>query len=1028
MLTQFISSLFGSKHNRQLKKILPFVEQINQKFEEFDTRLSDEDFPRTTEDFKRRLKEGEEIDDLLVEAFALVKAACKRCLGRKWEAVSQPVVWDMVPYDVQLIGAVTLHQGKIAEMATGEGKTLVAIMPLYLNCLAGKGAHLITVNDYLAQRDAEWMGGVYELLGVSVGKILGNMAPDERRKNYGCDITYGTNNEFGFDYLRDNMAIRPEDVVQRAHHYAIVDEVDSVLIDEARTPLIIAGPVGGSNVQLYNELKSSVEHLVRTQRNRVTELVNAAEKIIKNDDSDNEYELGRIFLKAHRALPKHKRLSKALSESGMKTLMQQVEKDYMRDKKLHELDEELLYVIEERHHSIVLTDEGRELLAKWEGTDSDMFILPDIAEESHEIEAREDISEEEKLKLKDEVQNTFAVRSEKIHNISQLLRAYSLYEKDVEYVVQDGRVMIVDEFTGRLMPGRRFSDGLHQAIEAKEGVKVEGETQTVATITLQNYFRLYNKLAGMTGTAETEEGEFWDIYKLEVSVIPTNEPIRRIDHDDIIYKTKREKFSAIIEEIKALNAERLPVLVGTVSVEVSETLSRMLRRHNIQHNVLNAKHHKSEAEIVKNAGQPGAVTIATNMAGRGTDIKLGQGVIRWKGDKGDKTKAEGGLQIIGTERHESRRIDRQLRGRSGRQGDPGASVFFLSLEDDLMRLFGSERIAGIMDRIGAEEGNEITHPLITRSIEKAQKRVEAYNFGIRKHLLEYDDVMNQQREVVYQRRRSILFDDDIRKVIKNICYDFIYMLLDTYTDPHSTPDLWELEEFGLKLRRVLQIELPAKENWELVDEPEWYKKEFEPESSEPEESEADEEFTEWGGLDRISRWHRYLLHEAISLFERKIELYSEDRYLPFVRHVTLRVIDEKWKNHLYDMDRLKEGVGLRAYAQKDPLIEYKREGFNMFSAMLDSTNEESLRIVYNPVVQRAQPEKTAKSQRLSYIHKEAAGAKEANIDAQPQDESAGPGKRKAQPVKVEKTVGRNDPCPCGSGKKYKKCCGRRDSA
>jgi len=893
MGTGFLTSLFGTGRERQLKKIIPLVDEINRHFDHYRQTLSDDELPRITEEFRQRLSAGETLDDILPEAFGLVKDACRRLMGKRWDVVGQPTEWDMVPYDVQLIGAVVQHQGKITEMATGEGKTLVATMPLYLNSLDGEGSHLITVNDYLAQRDSEWMGGIYSALGVTVGCILNPM---------------------------------------------LVSQIDDLL---------------------------------------------------KSEMAEDNYEAGRLLLKGYHALPKHKRLMKLLAETGNKSLMRQVENDYLRDKRLHELDEELLYVIDEKHHTIDLTEEGRELLARKEGTGTDLFLLPDLAEESHRIESRDDLSDDEKLRQKDELQSTYAERSERIHNISQLLRAYSLYEKDVEYVVQDGKVLIVDEFTGRLMPGRRYSDGLHQSIEAKEGVKVEGETQTVATITLQNYFRLYDKLAGMTGTAETEEAEFWDIYKLEVVVIPTNESVRRSDHDDIIFKTKREKYNAIIDEISELHSDNLPVLVGTTSVEVSETLSRMLRRKNIPHNVLNAKHHQSEAEIVKYAGQPGALTIATNMAGRGTDIKLGQGVVRWEGKERDRDASEGGLQILGTERHESRRIDQQLRGRSGRQGDPGASIFYLSLEDDLMRLFGSERLASIMDRLGVKEGEVITHPLVTKSIEKAQKRVEAYNFSIRKHLLEYDDVMNQQREVVYGRRRTILFDEDIHRVMEEIVAEYLDCLLENYTDEHATPDLWNQDQIGQQLRRNLQIDPPPRDEWGRISEPD--------------------------------DWQKYLLEQALEAFDRRRELYSKERFDPFVRWVALRTVDEKWKDHLYDMDRLKEGVGLRAYGQKDPLIEYKREGFEMFSAMLDSTNEEILRIIYNQVIQEPRERRPVKAPRLSFVHAEATAQVGGDgEETQPQPGRSAP---KRQPVRVGPTVGRNDPCPCGSGKKYKKCCG-----
>ena len=993
MSSNIITSIFGTKRDRQVKQVLPFVDEINAHYEHYRKTLTDDDLPRITEEFRLRIGNGETLDDILPEAFALVKDTCRRLLNRKWDVVGLPAVWDMVPYDVQLIGGVVLHQGKITEMATGEGKTLVATMPLYLNALTGKGAHLITVNDYLARRDSEWMGGIYKALGLTIGCILNDMIPLQRKVAYSCDITYGTNNEFGFDYLRDNMAVHADDIVQRGHYYAIVDEVDSVLIDEARTPLIISGPVSRST-QLYDQLKPSVDALAKAQRSRINDIVAKAEEIIKEAREEDQFEAGELILKAYRALPKHKRLTKLLTETGVKTMMRQVENDYLRDKKLHELDEELFYVIDEKHHSIDLTDEGRELLARHLGSDPDLFILPDLAEEGHLIEVNDNLSAEEKAKETDKLNTTYAERSEKIHNIRQLLRAYSLYEKDVEYVVQDGKVLIVDEFTGRLMPGRRFSDGLHQSIEAKEGVRVEGETQTVATITLQNYFRLYDKLAGMTGTAETEESEFWDIYKLDIAVIPTNESVRRLDQEDVIYKTKREKYNAIIEEIKELNEERLPVLVGTTSVEVSETLSRMLKRHKITHNVLNAKHHHGEAEIVKYAGQPGAVTIATNMAGRGTDIKLGDGVVRWQDNEHDKSKATGGLQIIGTERHESRRIDRQLRGRAGRQGDPGVSIFFLSLEDDLMRIFGSERIASVMDRLGLSEGDVITHPMVTKSIEKAQKRVEAGNFSIRKHLLEYDNVMNQQREVVYNRRRSILFDEDIGKVVEEIADEYINALLEMFTEERATPDLWNQDELKNRLKRNLQVDPPSRD--------------------------------EWGTYSNPDKWHEYLLERTLKNYQRRREVYEPERFDAFVRWVILRVVDEKWKDHLYNMDIMKEGVGLRAYGQKDPLIEYKREGFEMFQVMLDATYEESIYIIFNSVIQDPGERRRHQASQLSYVHAEAASAVanaasggEEGSNIQGSAQSA----KKKQPVRVIKEPGRNDPCPCGSGKKYKKCCG-----
>lgn len=992
MLSGVFSSIFGTKHGRQIKRFYPIVDAINSQWQKYSTTLSDADFPKLTEEFQQRLKDGETLDDLLPEAFALVKDACRRLVGKKWEVVGNITEWDMVPYDVQLIGGIALHEGMIAEMATGEGKTLVATMPLYLNSLGNKGVHLITVNDYLARRDMEWMGGVYEFLGRSIGCITGQMPPDKRKESYNCDITYGTNNEFGFDYLRDNMSTHPDYIVQRGHNYCIVDEVDSVLIDEARTPLIIAGPVRKSN-QLYDKLKPSVQNLVKIQRDRVNEIIKKAEDLLKADSDEDNFEAGRMVLKAYHATPKNKKLTKLLSETGVKSMMRQVENIYLRDKTLHELDEELLYVIDEKQHTIDLTEEGRELLARYEGGDSDLFLLPDLAEESHTIESTEEYSSEEKARLKDELQVIYSVRSERIHNITQLLRAYSLYEKDIEYVVQDGKVNIVDEFTGRLMTGRRYSDGLHQAIEAKEGVKVEGETQTVATITLQNYFRLYDKLAGMTGTAETEEAEFWDIYKLEVMVIPTNEDVRRADHDDVIFRTKKEKYETIIQEIGELHDDGLPVLVGTTSVEVSEMLYRLLRRKGITPQVLNAKQHQGEAEIIKYAGQTGSVTIATNMAGRGTDIKLGKGIVRWKGKQGDKDKAEGGLQIIGTERHESRRIDRQLRGRAGRQGDPGASIFYLSLEDDLMRLFGSERITKVMDRLGLKEGEVIAHPMITKSIEKAQKRVESYNFSIRKHLLEYDNVMNQQRDVVYGRRRSILFDEDIRNVIDEIASEYLDNLLDATTEPGSAPSFWDQDQLRFQLQRNLRINPPSEDRWDILSKPD--------------------------------DWHKYLLEKTIDTFINRRKLYNEEQFDRFVREIALRTIDEKWKDHLYDMDRLKEGVGLRAYGQKDPLIEYKREGYELFSMMLDTTNEETLRTIFNHPFLEQRARQGIRDQRFDFVHASPISSYEGvppGGDGNSGRPPAG-GSMKRQPVRVTQTVGRNAPCPCGSGKKYKKCHG-----
>ncbi len=1063
MIGKLVTKVFGSKHERDVKRIMPLVEQINAYYEELHS-LSDEELRAKTDEFRARIHEAtaeiraeieelkqrlhadvadvdesgngydeatmheslrdriaeledeeleiirEKLDELLPEAFAVVKETCRRLVGQKWKVVGHEIEWDMVPYDVQLIGAVVLHEGKIAEMATGEGKTLVATMPLYLNALAGKGAHLVTVNDYLARRDAEWMGKIYEFLGMKVAYIQNDMTPAERKVAYDADITYGTNNEFGFDYLRDNMAIRLEDQVQRGHYYAIIDEVDSVLIDEARTPLIISGPVEQS-IEQYDLMKPAVERLVKSQTLLVNRLVAEAEKLLQ--DPETEYEAGIKILQAHRGAPKNKRLMKLLQEVGVKKLMRRVENDYLRDKRMEELDEELYFAIDEKAHTIDLTEKGREFLSP---NDPNMFVIPDLAERLADIEKDETLTAEEKIREREKAQREFAEKSDQLHSIHQLLRAYSLFERDVEYVVTDGKVLIVDEFTGRLMPGRRYSDGLHQALEAKEGVTVEGETQTLATITLQNYFRMYHKLAGMTGTAETEAAEFWEIYKLDVVVIPTNEPVRRIDYDDLIYRTKREKYKAVIDEIAELHEKRRPVLVGTVSVEVSETLSRMLKRRGVPHNVLNAKYHAKEAEIVSRAGQPGAVTIATNMAGRGTDIKLGPGVVKHENCALVEPKPDVepcpylheynclanvpcGLHIIGTERHEARRIDRQLRGRSGRQGDPGSSRFYLSLEDDLMRLFGSERIAGVMDRLGVQEGEVIMHPMVTKSIERAQKRVEAHNFEIRKQLLEYDDVMNQQREVIYDLRAHALQGQNLRSDILDMMDEVIESKIQQFTDSKSYADQWDWDGLRNAFRKSMLLELPF----------------------------SREEILEMTQQDLFERVQQV----AREQYRQKEEALGEKLMRQLERYAMLRVIDERWREHLYEMDQLKEGIGLRAYGQKNPLIEYKSEGFRLFTEMLGMINEQVVEMIFKAQLQ-AEPEpitrRTPAQMRL--VH-ESAGPF-GGVTAPPRRRRApvaasGPGAEKAgkpQPVTVGVKVGRNDPCPCGSGKKYKKCHGR----
>lgn len=980
---KFLKKLFGDQNDRELKKLWPVVDEINEYSEEYKS-LSEEELKAKTDEFKERLQNEETTDDLLPEAFAVIKEACTRLKGKKIMVSGKEMIWDMIPYDVQLIGGTALHDGKIAEMATGEGKTLVATLPLYLNALEQKGAHLVTVNDYLAQRDSEWMGEVFRYLGLTVGVILNNMDAKSRRDAYNCDITYGTNNEFGFDYLRDNMTVSPDDVVQvRGHHYAIVDEVDSVLIDEARTPLIISGPVAKS-VNAYGDVKPLVERLVKLQNRYVNTLIAEAEDDL---EKENEEDAGLKLLIAQRGGPQNKRLQKLYQVSGIKKLVFDIESAFIRDKKMHEVDEELYFAIEEKRNSINLTDKGRVELAT---TDINEFILPDLAEEFSKIEGDENLSSEEKSQQKNEFQMEYSAKSEKLHSIHQLLKAYSLFEKDKEYVVESGKVLIVDEFTGRTMYGRRFSDGLHQALEAKENVKIEGETQTLATITLQNYFRLYDKLAGMTGTAETEAKEFWDIYELDVVVIPTNRPIARFDEEDVIYRTIREKYNAVIDEIERMHHAGRPVLVGTISVEVSETLSRMLKRRKIPHNVLNAKQHKQESEIVSSAGEPGAVTIATNMAGRGTDIKLGKGV-RGDGDVVDEDGVPYGLQIIGTSRHEARRIDRQLRGRAGRQGDPGSSRFFLSLEDDLMRLFGSDRLIKVMDRLGAEEGEVITHSMVTKAIEKAQKRVEEQNFGIRKHLLEYDDVMNKQREVVYGRRRKALLGETSRDDLMEMLDEFIEAQFEISIGEEKDTDKWDIEGLRDVVLRTLMVDINI-----LID--------------------------ELGSVD-IEQMQDRIREQAMEMYDFKTQRVGETLQKSIERWWSLRIIDENWKDHLHMMDMLKEGINLRAYGQKDPLIEYKRESYEMFVDLMDRINQDTLEKLWTTELVEMPSTQKGGPSRMVLVHKDATNMGLAGGEKSSMQQAAESSREKKKTVRVEQKVGRNDPCPCGSGKKYKKCHG-----
>jgi preprotein translocase subunit SecA len=1002
MLLQALQKVFGTANERALKKLAPIVEEINA-LEPSMRKLSDVELRAKTVLFRERLRErvlevmgsyrdlgaselarvvrdlslhklvspedlqgdgpeewtedleervdelkaqlkrtiAETLDELLPEAFAVVREAARRTLGER-------------PFDVQLAGGIVLHQGKIAEMATGEGKTLVATLPVYLNALTGRGVHVVTVNDYLAKRDRDWMGQIYEFLGLTVGVIYHDMPQEERKRAYQCDVTYGTNSEFGFDYLRDNMAVRLEDQVQRGFHYAIVDEVDSILIDEARTPLIISGPVE-RETNKFAELKPMVQRLVQSQTFLVNKLLAEAEKLL---EEGKDYEAGIRMLQAKRGAPKNKRLLKLLQDSRNKKLVERVELDHIRDKTMWQIDEELFFTLDEKSNVVDLTEKGRAALSP---KDPNFFVLPDLAE----LDSNPETTPEERERAEREFQE----KSEILQNIFQLLRAYSLFEKDVNYVVSDGQVIIVDEFTGRLMPGRRYSDGLHQALEAKEGVKIEGETQTLATITIQNYFRMYEKLAGMTGTAETEAEEFNKIYKLDVVVIPTHKPCIRKDYPDVIFRTKREKYKAIIQEIEECHKRGQPVLVGTVSVEVSELLSRMLPRY-IRHSVLNAKRHKEEAEIVARAGQMGAVTIATNMAGRGTDIKLGPGVVEL-----------GGLHIIGTERHEARRIDRQLRGRAGRQGDPGSSRFYLSLEDDLLRIFGSERIASIMDKIGMQEGEPIEHPLVTRAIENAQRRVEQYNFDIRKHLLEYDDVMNRQREVIYAQRQRILLGDRLQNDVREMIRQWADEAVDRYVPIKSQPDEWDLQGLGREIRMRLGVP------WDGVDLQE---------------------------LTTVESLKEKVYEKLMGFYRRKEELYGHEimRYLEKI--VLLQTLDSLWKEHLLNMDHLKEGIGLRGYAQRDPLREYQKEGYEMFIALTDRIRTEAVEKLFRVQVAAETPSRQVRPARA--VAAMARGGGGSLTDSSPESRTIRRSGRK---------IGRNDPCPCGSGKKYKKCCGQR---
>ncbi len=1064
MLKILIEKVFGTRHQRDAKKLTPLVAQVH----EHEARLgalSEADLKAQTQRFRdvlaertgaaraevdrvraakhdcadpveRERLEGEfhrleheykkavaaVLDDLLPEAFATVREAARRLVGTTARVTGHDLPWEMVPYDVQLMGGVALHRGRIAEMATGEGKTLVATLPLYLNALAGRGAHLVTVNNYLARRDSQWMGHLFTYLGLTVG-CLDDTEPQspERRAAYLCDITYGTNNEFGFDYLRDNMVYSLEHRVQRDHAYAIVDEVDSILIDEARTPLIISGPVGNEGDDKYSEFNWRVADLVRKQTAVVNQLIAEAEPLWANEKT--RVDAASKLYQARLGMPKNKRLLKLLNEPGVKHAVQQAELKHLADRKLptrqqemRGIDEVLYFVLDEKGHSVHLTDQGSTALSP---DDPTFFLVPDISEAVHRIEKDPTLSTTERRDQRVQVEMDYAAKSEKLHIVHKLLQAHALYEKDVEYIVQDNQVLIVDEYTGRVLAGRRWSDGLHQAVEAKEGVQIKGETQTMATITIQNYFRMYDKLAGMTGTAETEESEFYSIYGLEVMVVPTNRPARRSDHPDRIYKTRREKYNAVLDEVEQLHQLGLPTLIGTTSVEVSETLSKMLKRRGLKHEVLNAKYHQREAEIVANAGLAGAITIATNMAGRGTDIKLGAGVVETRNaelklESGTITREEtGGLHIIGTERHESRRIDRQLRGRSGRQGDPGASLFFLSLEDDLMRLFGTERIARYMDKAGAEEGEVITGKLVTAAIESAQKRVELQNFQQRKRLLEYDDVMNQQREVIYSLRLFALEKgEELKAEARRMIAAALEHSVAKFREDAGEPETWDREG----LRNALTVQYLV--NTEAL-------------------SDAKATASRDAIVAAVKAEGEATFHRKVSYlkdFGEAIGVGDVDQQV--LAQVTLGVIDEKWKDHLYDLDQLRNAIQYRAYGQKDPLVEYKKEAFEMFEDLIRDLRATFAERYLKIQVSAEPPQPPPPPRRMPAPPPPAASTDD--LFAAPARTTTGPVAPAAAPPPVVQsnvgriggqtggnlpTVGRNDPCPCGSGKKYKKCHG-----
>jgi preprotein translocase subunit SecA len=1025
MIGFIIKKIVGSKNDREVRKLRPMVAQIN----EIEASLQskpDEYLREKTAEWKTRcsaIKDNEELravlDEILPEAFAVVKNACRRLCGGEVTVRGHPLKWEMVPFDVQLIGGWALHKGRIAEMATGEGKTLVATMPVYLNALAGRGVHVVTVNDYLAARDGEWMGAVYKFLGLTVGCILHDQDPHERREQYNCDITYGTNAEFGFDYLRDNgMASRKEEQVQRGHYYAIVDEVDSILIDEARTPLIISGPsVVGSDQTIYNRFKPQVQSLFSAQERLCNRFLKEAEELLKKfrpEDGSNPseeghlaHEIGLLLYRCKLGMPRAEGLMRLLETPENQKLMNKAELQLHADqskKELYAQKEELFFAMDEKTHDADLTEKGREFLSP---KDPDAFMLPDLASRFHEIDTGPEPDAHKRLEMKTKLQQELEGKAQTIHTIAQLLKAYTLYQKDVQYVVQENKVIIVDENTGRLMTGRRWSDGLHQAVEAKEGVEVERETQTYATITIQNYFRLYHKLAGMTGTAETEAQEFFDIYKLGMLVIPTNKPCIRKDAHDTVYKTKREKYHAVVNEISTIHSQGRPILVGTISVEVSELLSRMLTKAGVVHSVLNAKFHQQEAEIVSRAGQRGSVTIATNMAGRGTDIKLGPGIAEL-----------GGLHVLATERHEARRIDRQLRGRCARQGDPGSSHFFIALEDDLMRLFGAGNIVKYMEKMGLEEGQELEHPLLNRSIEQAQKRVEQHNYQMRKRTLEYDDVMNKQREVLYGFRNEIIHGDDVRDRLMDVMEEVVLTQVQEFTtadDPHD----WNLRG----LADWVNLNFPISMTEEEITNAAKAGRE-EPVSG-----------SMYGGLTAqqfaVCNFVGGKVREAYDL---KISCENQEALKSVERLTILDAIDKLWREHLYEMDSLRTSIGLRAHGQRDPLIEYKAEAFKLFDDLMVNIKTEICHNIFRSASSlmayeqflRKLPQRAEHGAASAFGGTTTASSGAPQPDSRPSDvvSEANEAVAKARPVRSGPKVGRNDPCPCNSGKKYKHCHGK----